>query len=36
VEHQGRESVYQVLGLECVLILAEELLKAEGKGEERE
>jgi len=36
VEHQGRESVYQALGSECVLILAEELSRAEEKEEERE
>jgi len=31
VEHRGRESVYQVLESECVLIQVEELLKAEEK-----
>tara|TARA_B100000963_G_scaffold322776_1_gene307067 strand:- start:310 stop:432 length:123 start_codon:yes stop_codon:yes gene_type:complete len=31
VEHQGKESVYQVLESECVLIQVEELLKIEGK-----
>ena len=31
MEHQGRESVYLVLELECVLIQVEELLKVEEK-----
>ncbi len=36
MEHQEKESAYQALGSECVLILVEELLKADGKEEEIE
>ena len=34
--HQEKESAYQVLESECVLILAEELSEAGEKGEEQE
>ena len=36
MEHQEKESAYQVLESECVLILVEELLKADEKEEEIE